>query len=426
MVPQIYSFVRRRRSGSNPSMAASAAPRPALVAAAGLLSLAAAMGIGRFAFTPLLPLMAREGRLDLAFGGWIAAANYAGYLVGALSAGRVRLGPAALATCALTLTALLTAAMALPWPPAWLLLRFAAGIASAWVFVATSVWCLGALARTGPAAAGGWVYAGVGAGIALTGLDCLGAAAAGLSAPALWLQLGGLALALMLPVLWVLRRLPATGATVSAGSSAAAATAAPAGETRGLVVCYGVMGFGYILPATFLPALARSLVDDPRLFGLAWPLFGATAAVSTVATAWLARRWSRLRLWAASQLLMGVGVLLPGLWLGLASITLSALLVGGTFMVITLAGVQEMRERAPAQPARWVARITAAFALGQIAGPAFSSLLLKLPGGGARGLPVALLVAGLALLVSGAWLWRRSAPLRRPRAGRGPEHARSA
>ena len=381
------------------------APAPPLLALAGLLSLAAAMGIGRFAFTPLLPLMAREGQLDLAWGGWIAAANYAGYFLGALTAARLPFGARPLALLALAATAALTAAMVFPSTASWLLLRLAAGAASAWVFVATSVWCLGALARAGRGDLGGWVYAGVGSGIALTGLYCLAAAAAGLSAGALWVQLGVLALLLMLPAAWVLARL---GAVSTQAAATDAGARADDGETRGLVLCYGLMGFGYILPATFLPALARGVADDPRLFGLAWPVFGATAAVSTILAGRLMRRFTRLQVWAASQLLMGVGVLLPSLWLAGATIALSALLVGGTFMVITLAGVQEMRARAPAQAARLVGRITAAFALGQIAGPVASALLLQLPALGPRGLDLALQAGALGLLASGAWLWRRT------------------
>ena len=375
------------------------------IAVAGLLSLAAAMGIGRFAFTPLLPLMAREGQLDLAFGGWLAAANYAGYFAGALSAARLPLDARRLALLALGATAALTAAMAVHAPALWLLLRFAAGAASAWVFVATSLWCLGALAARGGAALGGWVYAGVGCGIAITGVVCLGAAAAGSSASGLWLQLGLLALVLMAPVAWVLLRLQAPAGPAS---QAAPAPLQMDRETRGLVACYGLMGFGYILPATFLPALARSVVDDPRWFGLAWPLFGVTAAASTIVAGWLARRATRLQVWAASQALMGVGVLLPSVWLNGATIAASALLVGGTFMVITLAGVQEMRARVPAQAARLVGRITAAFAFGQIAGPVTSALLLQWPQSKERGLPLALQLAALGLLASGAWLWRRT------------------
>src|SRR3954465_14268275 len=86
---------------------------------AGLLSLAVAMGIGRFAFTPMLPLMLQAGQLDVAAGGWIAAANYAGYLVGALTAARTGWGAPRLAVVALVSTAVLTAAMALEGPTAW-------------------------------------------------------------------------------------------------------------------------------------------------------------------------------------------------------------------------------------------------------------------------------------------------------------------
>jgi MFS family permease len=390
---------------------------PQAVAAAGLLSLAVAMGIGRFAFTPMLPLMIREGQLDIAAGGWLAAANYAGYLAGALTAARVPLGAPRLGLVALLLAAALTAAMALPGPTAlWIVLRFAAGVCSAWAFVATSVWCLGALARLARPSWGGAVYAGVGTGIAIAGLLCLAGGAAGASAPALWLQLAGLALLLTLPVAAVLRRLG--GEARALPSRASPAGGVPSG-TRGLVICYGVLGFGYILPATFLPVLARSVVDDPILFGLAWPVFGAMAAASTLLAGWGLRHFTRLQAWAACNVLMGVGVLLPGLWPNGWTIGLSALLVGGTFMVITMAGVQEIRARAPGDPTALVGRMTAAFALGQIAGPIASSLLLRLPG--VDGLALALQAAALSLLLSAAWLWRRA---RHPLADKEVTHAR--
>jgi len=380
---------------------------PFFLASAGLLAMSAAMGIGRFAFTPMLPLMLREDLLDVAQGGWLAAANYAGYLAGALSASRLPLRAGALAVVALIATATLTAAMALPLPVLWLPLRFLAGAASAWVFVATSVWCLGALAERGATWASGWVYAGVGVGIALAGTHCLLASAAGVRSQPLWLQLGGLALMLALPVFWMIARLgPVAAAARPVGRSD---SPAGSGSTRGIVVCYGIMGFGYILPATFLPVLARSVVDDPRVFGLAWPLFGATAALSTLLAADLMKGATRLRTWAGCQLLMGIGVLLPALWQDAWTIPASAFLVGGTFMVITLAGVQEMRARAatPRHAASLVGLVTAAFACGQIAGPVVSSLLLRL---GPRGLMLALATGAAALFATAPWLWRASSP----------------
>jgi predicted MFS family arabinose efflux permease len=376
---------------------------PAWIALAGLLCLAAAMGIGRFAFTPVLPLMLREGLTDVEQGGWLAAANYAGYLAGALTVARVPISAGALAVVALLATAAVTAAMAWPIAALWLPLRFLAGVASAWVFVATSMWCLGALAQRRSSRASGWVYAGVGCGIALTGIHCLFAAVAAVRSSTLWLQLGGLALLLALPAFWVIARLPheTAAATTSAGGSRAGGADA-ACDTHGLVVCYGVMGFGYILPATFLPVLARSVVDDPRVFGLAWPVFGLTAAISTLLAARMLRGVSLLRLWSACQLVMAVGVLLPAVQVNAWTIALSALLVGGTFMMITLVGVQEMRARAPASATHLVGRITAAFALGQIAGPVLSALLLRT---GPQGLALALGSGAAALLITGGWLW---------------------
>src|SRR2546430_13524654 len=58
------------------------------VALAGLAALAVAMGIGRFAFTPLLPMMQDDAGISLAQGGYLASANYLGYLAGALLAMR--------------------------------------------------------------------------------------------------------------------------------------------------------------------------------------------------------------------------------------------------------------------------------------------------------------------------------------------------
>ena len=130
---------------------------PLRIALAGLAALAVAMGIGRFAFTPILPMMLHDGVVDLPRASWLASTNYVGYLVGALLCTfdpllRRRIGlhhPAdgpALVRRGLAATALLTLAMALPWPAGWPTLRFAAGVASAYVFVYSSGWCLGQLA----------------------------------------------------------------------------------------------------------------------------------------------------------------------------------------------------------------------------------------------------------------------------------------
>ena len=152
------------------------------VSLAGGMALAVAMGIGRFAFTPMLPLMLRAGSIDVAGAGWVAAANYAGYLLGALTAALLSLAPQRASLLSLALIVLATAVMG--WTHSvvpWLVLRFVAGVASAWALVSTSVWCLAWFARLRRPAGAGLLYAGVGVGIALAGLYCWHAGATGVA-----------------------------------------------------------------------------------------------------------------------------------------------------------------------------------------------------------------------------------------------------
>ena len=160
----------------------------------GLVALAIAMGIGRFAFTPMMPLMVRDGSLDAVTGTEWATANYVGYLLGAISASWFARSPrrglqVGLVGVAATTLAMAWGNAALPW--VGMALRGSAGVFSAWVLVCASSWCLPELARRHATSLGGWIYTGVGLGIAATGvLTWLGGAQA---ATVLWVELGLLA-----------------------------------------------------------------------------------------------------------------------------------------------------------------------------------------------------------------------------------------
>lgn len=365
-----------------------------LLSLAGFIALAVAMGIGRFAFTPLLPMMQNDSGLDLAQGGWLASANYLGYLVGALMAAFVRWAPATQLRAGLFVVIGGTALMGMTsaWT-GWLALRFIAGVASAWVLVSTSSICLTRLAAMGQSHRAGLVYAGVGCGIALTGVLCLVMGLTHVASWQAWILLGAVALAGTLAARRLWTQAP-SGSVASASAPAQTPTPTPtqtptptsstapttsqksAPPIKGywtLILCYGLFGFGYILPATFLPAQARLLVSDPALFGLAWPLFGLAAAVSTLFIGRLAGAFKRRTLWAASQLVMATGVFLPVVWPSLAAIVIAALCVGGTFMVVTMLGMQEAQAIGGTQARALMAKLTAAFAAGQLAGPIFFS-----------------------------------------------------
>lgn len=101
-----------------------------------MVTLAVAMGLGRFAFTPMLPVMLHEGKLDLQAGGVLASLNYLGYFVGALSCAAIRFRPASMVRVGLVATAVLLLGMGLLQGfGVWGVLRAAAGVVSAWAFV---------------------------------------------------------------------------------------------------------------------------------------------------------------------------------------------------------------------------------------------------------------------------------------------------
>ena len=367
---------------------------PLAVSFAGLVALAVGMGIGRFAFTPILPMMQAEGTLSLAAGGWLAAANYVGYLAGALCA--PRLSNAGAIRAGLAGIALFTLAMGLVaelW--LWMVLRALAGVASAWVLIHVSAWCLERLAPLRRPALSGVVYAGVGVGSMAAGALCLALMQRDFAARYAWTALGAVALAAAV-ALW-----PVFGSRKQAG--AAARPFVWDAETTRLVLCYAAFGFGYIIPATFIPAFAREALGDPVLYGWAWPLFGAAAAASTVAVTPLMRRLGERGVWIGGHLVMAAGVAVPLMLTGMAGILVSALCVGATFMVITMAGLQEARRLRGEQV---LAAMTAGFAAGQIAGPAFVSLLLK-SGGRPEHASIA---AAVLLLASAAALFPRARP----------------
>ena len=361
------------------------------LALAGLAALAVSQGIGRFAMTPILPMMQEQG-LSLSEGGWLAAANYLGYLLGALSTIWLRLDPSLAIRAALAAIGVLTLAMGLiDGFAAWIVLRAVAGVASAWVLIFVSAWALERLAEAGRPQLAGVLYAGVGTGVTAAGVVCLLITLRGSSADASWIALGVLALGAA----------AATWPAFSFRGHSAQRGNVERAPLRGwlLILCYGAYGLGYIVPATFLPAMARQIVAEPLAFGSAWPLLGIAAAVSTLIASSLGATNPR-RVWVLCMVLLAIGVSAPLFVPGLLGILVSAVLVGATFVTITLAGMQEARRLYGAAARPLMAAMTAAFAVGQLIGPILVALAESLP----HGFAIVLALATAAVLLGAAAL----------------------
>jgi MFS family permease len=371
----------------------------AAITCAGFIALAVAVGIGRFAFTPLLPMMQEDAGLSVAAGGWLASAHYLGYLLGALSAMRMPGRSAAAVRGGLLMIGVVTGGMGLVDSFAvWVLLRALAGIASAWVLIFASTWCLARLAPRHRPVLHGLVFAGVGAGIIAVGWLCIVLMHLHVSSAHTWIIFGVLSLVLSI-VVW-----PTFGVDDAALSSGVRCPAASElrweSATIRLVLCYGAFGFGYIIPATFLPIMAKQAMRDPAIFGWSWPIFGGAALASTLAVAVVSRSISHRYVWIMSHLVMACGVALPLVWPGITATMGASLCVGGTFMVITMVAMQEARQVAGQHATSLIAAMTAAFACGQIIGPLSVSSVLSL----SENFSAALLIACVLLVLSACTL----------------------
>lgn len=399
------------------------ASRPLVVALTGTLSLAVAMGIGRFAFTPLMPMMLHDGLLDLAGASWLASANYFGYLLGALMCTfqpalwkRLGLAPmraSVMVKIGLTLTCLLTAAMALEAPAAWPWLRFAAGMITAVGFVYTSTWCLGHLARLNASSAGGIVYAGPGVGIASSGLLAGLMVQMGWHASSGWLAFAVLA-ALMTATVWPVYRddlpLQPAGTTAAPQGDGGSVT-----EKAALTIAYGLAGFGYIITATFLPVIARTALPGSIWPDLFWPMLGVGVACGALLASRIPSRIDQRLLLIVCYLMQALGVVIV-IWLPtLLGFTIGSLLVGLPFTAITFFVMVLGRRLHPQSPAAIIGLLSGAFAAGQIIGPPVAAAMLARADDHATGFAWAIYIASASLLAGAAvygWMTRRFGPSR--------------
>ncbi|AEG91672.1 YbfB/YjiJ family MFS transporter [Ramlibacter tataouinensis] len=388
---------------------------PLAIVLAGLVALGVAMGIGRFAFTPLLPMMLAERSVDLPGASLLASANYLGYLVGALACTfqpwiwrRLGLSAAvngpALVRGGLVATALLTLGMALHMPAAWTLLRFAAGVASAVVFLYTSGFCLEQLARRAVPAMGALIYVGPGLGIVASGLAATALVQMEAPAAAGWLTFGLLA-ALLTAAVWRVfdasRGIPAPAPAAGGAGQARAHVAAGAGEMGLLTLAYGLAGIGYIITATFLPVIARQALPGSHWLDLFWPLFGTGVMLGALGASRL-RPGADLRLrLAGCYVIQAVGVAASLVSPTLAGFAIGSLLLGLPFTAITFFAMQEVRRVRPLQATSFMGLLTASYGLGQIVGPPLAAWLVARSASAAVGFGISLWIAS-ALLVLGA------------------------
>lgn len=353
-------------------------------------ALAAAMGVGRFVYTPILPLMTGQAGLTVQAAGHLATANYVGYLAGAVATTlSARLAHSSVA-CRTALVAIVISLAAMPMTtsiPVWVGARTVAGFASALVFVVA----VNTLLERLPERAG-WGFGGVGAGIAVS-------AALVLALPTDDWRTAWWAAAVLTAVLgatgWWLhpRRTPKATRTETRR----------AGGARFLLLftAYTLEGLGYIIAGTFLVAAVAE--HSPGAWGTgAWLVVGLAVVPSAALWARLGARHGQPATLTVALALQAAGIALACQGSGAASLV-GALLFGGTFIGVSTLAVAEGRLLGVPSA---VALLTVGYSVGQIAGPV---LVAPLTADGYRPALVvsALTVSAAALAAATVWILTR-------------------
>jgi predicted MFS family arabinose efflux permease len=339
---------------------------PVRMALAGLGAFAVAMGVGRFSFTPIMPMMLRDTGLTVMDAGWLGLANHVGYLLGALSAMLIQCRFELMIRIGLIGICIATAVMGISHSFfVWILLRLLVGASSALVLIGISTWCLERLAVYQRPLLISLVFSGGGIGVATTALVCIALTEHNVGPDAAWILLGIMSIGIT-GLTWTAFSVAQPVAVINpqAGTGIFRYNA---GTIR-FVCCYGIFGFGYIIAASFLPAMLKNALSSSSAYTWSWPVFGIVAAAATLAVAALKRRIGNRGVWATSHLIMAVGILLPVVWPGTMMIVASALCVAGTAMVVTLVALLESRPVAGNDAPLLIAAMTATFAIGQLIG----------------------------------------------------------
>ena len=360
----------------------------------GAVMLAVAMGIGRFAYTPLIPAMEIDAGLTVAGAGSLAFSNLFGYLVGASLAmhpiaHRRRL---AIARWSVVVVILTTFMMTLN-SPFWLPLRFATGVASGFAMIFAASIVLERAARAKQPAWPPLFFMGVGTGIAFSGIAVPMLVALG-GSKAAWAGIAiaaGIAYAITGP--WFGDEAPP--ASIAAADIAGHLPARK--NTFGwLLAVYTAEAFAYVIPATFLVAIIKHVPAIAAYAGLSWVIVGLGGPLATFPWISVAARLGKAKTLACALAIQALGIVAPALSSNPFAVAFAALSLGGTFITITFLCAGLGRDMFPHETSLAVSRLTVLYGIGQMLGPLAATQIALRSGSYAYALVAAAVVAAIA------------------------------
>ena len=366
---------------------------------AGTAALALAMGIGRFAYTPILPFMISEVGFGATEGGLIASWNFVGYCIGSLIPilpffnGRIKIWFFGAVAVSIFTTGCMGLVQDLNW---FVVIRFISGIASAFTLIFGTSLILPSIQALGKITISTSHFTGVGLGMALSAIVVSLMGAFNFSWNELWYGVALLALLLAIPVIvFTPDEMPRQK---------------PKKKTEKgifefgfitITTAYGLFGFGYVILGTFISAMARSTPELISTEPYVWLLVGLSGIPTVMFWPWLGQRISGDFALMIACAVEAIGIYVAVVVPGQTGILIAAVLLGATFMGITALALLEGQARFNGTVIVSTAVLTSAFGVGQMVGPYLAGLIIDRTGSFATAMIVssgALVVAALLML----------------------------
>jgi Arabinose efflux permease len=343
---------------------------------AGICSLIVTVGVARFSYSLLLPIMQDSAGLTESGGGWLATTNYIGYMLGVLLAASLHNlnHKYNLHRAYLILSVVTSAAMVITTDMiTWAVLRFIAGICASGGMIIASGLILRWLVKNNHRAELGIHFSGVGLSIIVTSLLVEAMLTMSADWQQQWLALAVMSAIVAIPAwLWM----PHPSADGQAGVTAKDNPPSTA-FTSLMMLAYFCAGYGYVVSSTFIVDIVEGVEGLQGQGGFAFILVGLAATPAALVWDRIARSVGYLKALFAAYILQAVGIILPAINDTLPVVILSALLFGGTFiacvsLVLTMAG-----KFYPSNPAKFMGTMTLAFGAAQIIAPVSTGYLVE-------------------------------------------------
>ena len=253
----------------------------------------------------------------------------------------------------------------------WIVLRFISGATGGFIFVLTSSIVMDYLAANLLTRWSGYVFSGIGLGIAISGL-LVPLFETAVSWEGTWIGLGIISALFLCTTVLLWRNLPVHDSVKLPKSDD---TNIWRGFMPWLIVAYGLEGLGYIITGTFLVDIIYNIEGLRAFAGYSWVVVGLAAIPSAPLWMHLMSRFSTITMMVIAYSLQVFGILLPVLSQTAWSVLLSAFLYGFTFVGLVTMSTGYGRQLFPKQSAYVVSMLTTFYALGQIVGPVMASKL---------------------------------------------------